>query len=168
MAAPEGNQNRTQHGCRAVRSQYREGLTLGKLPPGCSWLRRKITRFRNALEQAVLDRVGVLGIVDVAIIQSAARWETHAELCRRWLTEGDLTPDQRLNFSRQVASASSERDRCLAKLPLASEHQEDPWDVLTTIPAEAAPEPPESECNGNGCEGGCKCQSRTEAKEGTA
>lgn len=113
MPGPKGNTNAQKHG---LRTKYRDGLTLGRLPAGCSWLRRKVSCFRLALESAVLDTVGELGIVDVAVVQTACRWEVHAELCRRWLCEGDLTPEQKLAFSKQVAWASSQRDGCLAKL----------------------------------------------------
>jgi hypothetical protein len=58
------------------------------------------------------------------------RWERHAALAQRWLVKaGDtLKPDQRLSFSREIARASSERDKALAALKL--ETRPDMWAVI--------------------------------------
>jgi predicted KAP-like P-loop ATPase len=72
-----------------------------------------------ALERAVLDRRGEVDVFAAAVIQSAMRWERHALLAQKWLRiTPDLDPDQKLAFSREIARASSERDKCLRLLGL--------------------------------------------------
>jgi hypothetical protein len=73
-----------------------------------------------ALEDAVLTRRNEVDLHDAAVIQTAVRWERHALLCQRWLrhADGTLTADQRLAFSREIARASAERDKCIRLLGL--------------------------------------------------
>ena len=138
MAAPSGNQNAVTHGLRSKShtTRYRDGLSLGSLPPGCTWIRRRMSRFRLALEDAVTERTGSLDLASLAIVQTCVRWETHSSLCRRWLCEAGLTAGERLAFSKQVASASSHRDACLRQLGLDKRQDASPWDVLDETPAE--------------------------------
>jgi hypothetical protein len=105
--APCRNQNHVTH-----------GLTGMGWPPGSENDRRRVARFTRALQSAVLEAKGEIGIVDAGTIQTAARWERHARLCGRWLRleAKELTPDQRLNFSRDIGKASESRDRCLRSL----------------------------------------------------
>ena len=72
------------------------------------------------LEDAVLANRNEVSILDAACIQTCLRWERHAALAQRWLVKADneLKPEQRLTFSREVARASSERDKALATLRL--------------------------------------------------
>jgi hypothetical protein len=96
------------------------GLCAGKLPPGCAYVKRLAAQLQHVLEAEVLDARGEVGVYEAAVIQSAVRWEKHALLSQRWLRQASdtLTPEQRLAFSREVARASSERDRCLERLGL--------------------------------------------------
>ena len=103
------------------RRATRHGLTAGQLPKGAAYIKRCSDQFRVAIEQAVADRNGgQVSLYHAALIQSAQRWERHAMLSQRWLRhEADkLNADQRLAYSREVARASSERDKCLRLLGL--------------------------------------------------
>jgi hypothetical protein len=122
--APCNNQNRTTH-----------GLTGMGWPKGSENDRRRVARFTRALQVAVLEVKGTITIIDAATIQSAARWERHARLCGRWLRlEAEkFSPDQRLNFSREIAKASESRDRCLRLLGI-DRGQPDPWSIIDNPP----------------------------------
>lgn len=132
MAPSPKNQNALSHGIHA-----------GVLPPGCGPIAKRLAKFRSVLEAAVVEAKGEIGLYDAAAINSAERWERHAQLAARWLKveAKSLTPDQRLAFSRDVARASSERDKCLRALGLDA--KPDPWSVLDSLPL-AAPAGPAS------------------------
>jgi len=62
---------------------------------------------------------------------------------------GKLTPEQRLAYSREIARASAERDRCIRSLGLDQTEPADLWQSLYSPqqtepppPAEPDPEPP--------------------------
>ena len=74
MGAPVSNKNALRH-----------GLTAGSLPAGCTYIRRESNRLRCALEDAVIELRGEVGLADAAAINSAVRWERHAMLAQRWL-----------------------------------------------------------------------------------
>jgi hypothetical protein len=87
---------------------------------------------------------GEVSLIDAAAINSAMRWERHALLAQRWLRKDweELTADQRLNFSREVARASSERDKCLKTLGLEkSKEGADPLAALYGKVIDAGPQP---------------------------
>jgi len=118
------------------KDHIRHGLTAGALPRGCGYVQRSIIRFRVALEQAVQDAGGKIGVLEAALIQSALRWERHALLAQRWLRrEADsMTATDRLAYSKAVADASSQRDRCLDRLGLRLAKPSDPWDIIYSAP----------------------------------
>ncbi|MDA1054229.1 MAG: hypothetical protein O3C40_27600 [Planctomycetota bacterium] len=125
-SGPPGNGNAIRH-----------GLMAGKLPKGASYIELESERLRTALEDAVVNRTGgEISLHDAAVIQTAIRWERHALLAQRWLrNEAEtLTPDQRLAFSRDVARASAERDKCLKALGLDVRPNSDPWSLLDSLP----------------------------------
>ncbi|MDX1945220.1 MAG: hypothetical protein SFU86_07425 [Pirellulaceae bacterium] len=72
-----------------------------------------------------------MGVLDAAVINTAARWEQHALLATRWLriSFDQLSHDQRLNFSREIARASSERDKALRELRLNAAQRADVIDL---------------------------------------
>jgi hypothetical protein len=121
----------------------RHGLAAGRLPKGCAYITRAVTRFRAGLEAAMVAAGLPIGLVEAATIQTAVRWERHACLCLRWLRTEELDPDQRLTFSREIARASSERDKCLRLLGLNHRLAADPWRQLdaTSNPAPQGPQP---------------------------
>lgn len=126
--APVGNRNRLRHGLRA-----------GRLPRGCGSIRKACDRLRRQLEDAVVYERGEVSLADAATIQTALRWERHAMLSQRWLRlEGDsLTPGDRLAFSREIARASAERDKCLRSLNLEPAAEPNPWAKLSLNASQA-------------------------------
>ncbi len=109
MGAPIANRNAVRH-----------GLRTGKLPPGCGYVAALTNEFRASLEEEVLSRYRNIGVYRAAVINSACRWERHALLCLRWLRKesGNMTAEQRLVYSLEIAKASEKRDVCLSKLGL--------------------------------------------------
>ncbi len=97
----------------ANKHALRHGLTTGSLPSGCAYVTRETNKLRCALEEAVIALRGEVGLADAAAINSAVRWERHAMLAQRWLRVdvGDMDASTRLAYSRDVAKASSERDK---------------------------------------------------------
>jgi hypothetical protein len=140
MPAPSCNTNAMKH-----------GLMAGKLPPGCSYIRTAVGKLQAALQAATLQVHGELDVYRLALIHSAMRWERHALLAQKWLRDnaGTMNAADRLAYSRDVARASSERDRCLKLLGLDRSKQ-DAWiDALysdapatgETLPTDESPEP---------------------------
>ena len=106
---PKGNRNNLRHGLRA-----------GQLPLKCKYIQNQCDNIRRQLEDAVLALRGEITILDAACIQTCVKWERHGALALRWLRlEGEtLKPSDRILFSREVARASSERDKALKDLGL--------------------------------------------------
>lgn len=107
--APAGNTNHVAHGLYGV-----------GLPKGAQRVGRRINAFRRSLCEAVEEAAGRIDLHAAATIDSACQWLRHGLLAARWLRlEHDrLTLDQRLTFSREVAKAATERDRCIRQLHL--------------------------------------------------
>ena len=137
MPAPLKNSNALKH-----------GLTTGKLPPGASYITNLTNKFRRELEAAALEVRGEIGLYELAVVNTAIRWERHALLAQKWLRDAtdSLTPDQRLAFSREVARASSERDKCLRLLGLDARARGD----LLTLETLYATEPTGGESEDEG------------------
>ncbi len=128
MGAPKGNTNRAIHGLRGSR-----------LPRGCGYIAKEVSKFRRSLEAAVSKRNReAIDLVTAAKIDAAARWHTHALLASRWLRrEGEGTDAaEQLRFSRAAAVAAAKRNRIVAELvpkqdPLATLYSRSPesaWD----------------------------------------
>jgi hypothetical protein len=137
MAGQPNNTNSLTHGLTAV-------LTSGRLPKGCSYIRKTCAALKMLIEGQVLSVKGELSLVDAATIQSCVRWERHALLCQRWLRlEPGLNPDQRLAFSREIARASAERDKCLRLLNL-DKPQDAFQAILDSFNESEHPQPPDA------------------------
>lgn len=102
------------------RNNLRHGLKAGKLPADATYIENRINKFRRSVEDAVLMERGDVGVSDAALIQTALRWERHASLSHRWLSEQwtSLSPLDRMKFSKEIALASSNRDKALEGLKL--------------------------------------------------
>ena len=111
-------------------------MKSGQLPKDCKFIEWRLNAFRRTLEAAVLSAKGEVTLTDAASIQTVIRWERHAILAQRWLVKaGDtLKAAERLNFSREIARASAERDKAITALGLNAKKQ--PW----LITAESTPE----------------------------
>jgi hypothetical protein len=118
---------------RANRNAMRHGLRGGQLPKDARYIELRLNEFRQRLEDAVMAARQQVSLVDAAAIQTCLRWERHAALAQRWLVKAgdDLKPVDRLAFSREIARASSERDKALAVLKLDAEPE--PIDLQTYI-----------------------------------
>lgn len=128
------------------RNATRHGLKAGQLPKGASYIKRDADILRRYLEAAVVERHDEITLYHAACIQSAIRWERHAMLAQRWLRleADDLDAGTRLSFSREIAKASSERDKCLERLGL---DKRDAQDALTLLYAQPQPESQEEKAS---------------------
>ena len=117
----------------------RHGLKAGKLPADAKHIEIQINLFRREIEGSVLRAKGEITLMDAASIQTACKWERHGALALRWLRKegNNLKPTERLAFSREIARASTERDRALALLKLDRDVIKDAWSVIDA-PAGAA------------------------------
>jgi hypothetical protein len=114
------------------RNAVRHGLRSGSLPKGCAYVKRECDEMRRAIEEAVASlNDGDVSLYQAALIQSTMRWERHALLAQRWLRDAveQMDHQERLAYSRDIAKASAERDKCLEKLGLGKEVK-DLLDVL--------------------------------------
>lgn len=114
------------------RNALRHGMRGGGLPAGADYIRRLTNQMRSNLEDAVIAAKGEVSIIDAGLIVSAMRWERHALVVQRWLRLGqsELNHDQRLAYSREVARASSERDRCMKALEIDGRERRSIIDAL--------------------------------------
>lgn len=136
---PKGdNPRRKRGGQSANRNALRHGLKAGQLPRDAKYIEVRLNIFRRQLEDAVLAAKREVSLADAAAIQTCLRWERHAALAQRWLVKADKTmsPTEKLNFSREIARASTERDRAIAALELDRDSQAGILDALySRIPA---------------------------------
>jgi hypothetical protein len=114
------------------RNALRHGLKSGKLPAGCQYVENRLNAFRRQLEDQILALRGEITLLDAANIQTAIRWERHGCLAQLWLRMAGtkLKPMDQLNFSREIARASTERDRALERLSLVKDTTQDAIDAL--------------------------------------
>lgn len=125
--APASNGNRITHG--------RHSLTMGALPPGCGYIVRVCNAMRAEIETAVVAIRTEISLHDAGTIQTAVRYERHAQLAQRWLRENPGLPvDVKLALSRDIAKASADRDRCLRLLGLDKRASDNVWDCLLESP----------------------------------
>ena len=104
-------ENHLQHG--------RHALSMGTLSPAYAHITRTANAVRRELETVVLALRGEITLHDAATVQTACRFERHAQLAQKWVRENPTLPIvTRLAISRDIAKASSERDRCIRLLGL--------------------------------------------------
>jgi hypothetical protein len=128
-ASPVVPENRLAmtHGLRAV-------FTSGRLPRGCSYVRRTLNRLRTEIEQAVVAEHGSDGLTFYrkSLIQTALTHEAAACLILRWLRkrEDSLTNAELLAYASRFGSERDARDKCLRLLGLDRNSKPDVWAVL--------------------------------------
>ena len=112
-----GNTNSVHHGLTAKKTLQ---LTVGRLPEGFGNIGNAVKRLRKLIAEGVVESGRDMGIYEMACIQSACRWEQHGLLAQRWLRleSKTMSASDRLNYSKQIAKASTERDKCLRNLGL--------------------------------------------------
>ena len=122
---------------RNNRNAIRHGLKASTLPKDCRYIEVRLNIFRRRLEDALLAAKGQVTMTDAANIQTCLRWERHAALAQRWLTKQykELKPTDKLAFSREIARASTERDKALANLQLDRDAKDSVLDALYSRPA---------------------------------
>lgn len=127
------NANATTHGLRSRQPLTR--LTLGTLPKSMRRVEIEARDFRAALEAAVIDRHGEIDLPKAGLIATAAAWQRHSALCVRWLREHEakMTHAERLSYSREIATASANRDKAVVALKLERTAQ-DVFDALYSSP----------------------------------
>lgn len=79
-----------------------------------------------------MEARGEITLTDAAYVNTAYRAERHAQLAQRWLAleAENMTPADRLNYSREVTKASESRDKAIAALNLPKRPDADPWQLL--------------------------------------
>ncbi len=102
----------------ALSRMAQHGLLVGSLPKGMASITRAVNHLKLLLEAQAVSQLKVVGPVELMVVQTALRWERHGLVCQRALRHLTLSPDQYLAFSREVARASSERDKALRSLGL--------------------------------------------------
>jgi hypothetical protein len=97
------------------------GLTVGKLPPGGTWITKQVKKLRTALEHATADaNNGEITITQAICINVACRAEMTAKLCQKYLNDhaGSMDHAARLGYLRQLTMASEARHKAIASLCL--------------------------------------------------
>lgn len=91
----------------------------GKLPRKLAYIQNQLNAFRRELERAVISEKDI-GLLEAANINTALKWEKVGALAQRWLTteHDNLKPLDRLQFVREIARASVERDKAIMALGL--------------------------------------------------
>jgi len=138
------------------RNAMRHGLRAGSLPKGASYIKRECDALRRIIEDEVIrQKPGRISLYDAAIISAAIKWERHGMLIQRWLRQdaADMSPDQKLAYSRDIARAGMERNKCLKLLGLDKDGH-DSLDDIYNVPSVPSPasdpdsateDPPEDE-----------------------
>jgi hypothetical protein len=87
-----------------------------------------------------MEAKGQVSLTDAGLIQTCLRWERHAALAQRWLTKksAELKPADLLQFSREIARASTERDKALAALHLDRDAKDSAIEALYALPSPKA------------------------------
>jgi len=107
---------------RRTRSRPPPGhrLALTRLPASARQAQDEALALRRKLERAVVAAHGQVSLTQAAAISTAARWEATSRIAAHWLSErADTMSDEcRLSYLREIARASAERDRSIARLAL--------------------------------------------------
>jgi hypothetical protein len=128
MPAPEGNSNAWKHGLRS-------SLVLVAVPPKAAWIKKLMAAFRRDLEAAVVERHGEVSLMRAAVINSASRHETIAQLAGRMLKlAGDeVKTETKLAILDRIGRATDARDRCIRALDLEATPGS-AWDAYFSSP----------------------------------
>ena len=102
----------------ANRNALRHGLKSGKMPAEMKYLEPRINRLRVSLENAIVAIRGEVTTPEAGLIQTCMRWEAHACKAHHWLRVhyNELKPLEKLQFSREIAKGSTERDKSIKEL----------------------------------------------------
>lgn len=115
MPGKLNNKNALKHGL----------CSTGTLPKHMSYVKRLAVGLRCGLEKQCVEVHGGVSMTQACHIATAVKFETHSQLCARWLRVGydELSLEQRVSLSREVATASQQRDKSVEKLKLRDRPQ---------------------------------------------
>jgi hypothetical protein len=129
-----GNLNAAKNGSKLSRRR----LTVGELPKPMVAVKREGRAYRRAIEAAVLDAKGDIGLTDAHLIDTATAAVIQAGICR-WLLrnkiEGMSTADVR-GCSQDIVKAKERRDAAVKALGL--DVKPEPMDLHAYIEAREA------------------------------
>jgi hypothetical protein len=113
MPGTAHNKNALAHG----RSSY---LATGRLPKGCSYIGRMMSKLRKQITDAVADKFGGVSLTQAATIQSAIRHEVSCLLVSRYEAQhaDALSTDQWIALRRLLSTETTKRDAALKSLGL--------------------------------------------------
>ena|GEM_PF-6279627 len=120
----------------------------GKLPPGCRYIGIKARAYQSLLIAALEASGREVDIAALSFANTAAQFHRHAKFCERVLAESeDLTPGEKLAYSREIAKAAAERDRNVRCMGLAvpPPTDDDPWTIEADYEPVALPMPGDDE-----------------------
>ena len=117
------------------RRAWRHGLRGSGFPASCRKEESSVNQFKRTAEDAVFAARGEVTLLDAAAIHTATRWERHALLAARWLrVHGEsMTHSERLAYSRDVATASTARDKALESLKLPRRGDASVWATVKLV-----------------------------------
>jgi hypothetical protein len=118
-------------------------LALGELPADMRGAGKSAAALRLALESAVVEAHGSISLTHACLIATASRWERHGAVAS-WLFRlhsADMTHDQRLTYSREIARASAERDKAIERLRLERDPLASLYGPIFDIPPATHAEP---------------------------
>ena len=138
--APVGNRN-------ALTSGARSWWTTGRLPKGCSHVRRQLRLMINQLTAKVVEVHGECDLERSSLIHSASRHEGAAILAGRWLRElQDRATDEKpldvalsLAVLREIRSATDARDKAIKALDISPNQNGTIFDQLYSLQASGEP-----------------------------
>ncbi|HUY91387.1 MAG TPA: hypothetical protein VMV10_21795 [Pirellulales bacterium] len=134
--APEGNRNNLRHGLRADPTKQYVRLTLGALPRSLGRVERDAYEYRASLEAAVVTAHGEISLSMAHAVDTATRWFRHGQAALAWLRqhEAEMSHDQRLSYSREIARAAAERDKAIERLRLDRDKTAIDWSAFYARP----------------------------------
>jgi hypothetical protein len=162
--------NSTLHGAHTSRSTHtkgaragntnaqRHGLRSSRLPKGCASITNSTGELRASLEAELRTR-GPINTYQAALVQSAIRHESRAQLLARWLrlaTDAETTSEgqttkmatgsetstqtrkqglgvlDKASLLRDISAATDARDKCIERLGLDQTEALQPWQIPAT------------------------------------
>ena len=143
MGAENGQTTkRKPGGQKGNRNRLRHGLYSPSMGKGLSYPDKQAGIFRRAIENALIELRGEVGLLDAALVHSACEAQKVAfanRAAKRAAEEaGTLKAELALAFDRDYLRALDVRDRKLVQLGLGKEA--DPWSaIFDPIPADSSP-----------------------------
>jgi len=138
MGAPIGNTNAMTHGRRRSEAAARCGFRARQLPPGYRYVASEAAAYASALYTEVQAAFGDVSREAAELIEAAAAWNLHHLYCLRSLRiDGDgMKPMERVQLSREIASASQRRTDLVRLLKIDEANREMFDGTIPNLPAD--------------------------------